>query len=414
MTRFFYNSFILLYWTIIRVFTLFNAKARQFVRGRQEVHQRIAESGLSGYKRKLWMHVSSLGEFEQGRPIIEGLRGADPDLGIILTFFSPSGYEVRKDYSGAEVVTYLPMDMPGKVRRFLDSVKPDIAVVVKNDFWLNYMASCIAADVPVVAVSSVFRPTQVYFNRARSLFLPVFKRCKFLFVQDEESAKVLTKYNISQHQCTGDTRVDRVMTVSKEGFQHQGLEHFCENVEVIIYGSTWPSDIRILQKMIASFPGMRHIIAPHEIKRESLREVTDNLGVDFQMLSSYDPAGGGEVMVVDEIGLLSRMYRLARFAYIGGAFQGAVHNTLEPLAYGLPVFIGSHQNVSRFKEIADLIPVGGIRLTDQEGESMVEDIQRMQRDGRLYKEVSKTNEDYIQDHAGASETVIDYLKDALR
>ena len=398
---------------MIRIFSLKNDKARQFMEGRNELPAMPEQVANRGGKKLLWMHVASLGEFEQGRPIIEGLKSThQEDVLVALTFFSPSGYEVRKDYEHADIVTYLPLDLPKNVSSFLDWLNPDVALFIKNDLWFNYLRDCLNRDVRVVVAASIFRKDQIYFQRAKSLYMPVLKSLDHFFVQDKSSAEVIASYGMQQVSVAGDTRVDRVLAITEELFEDEVFQAFRDKErQLIVFGSVWPSDIEIIERVIASFKDYQLIVAPHDTNDTIILE---RLSASAGCLRYSDPFfEGGDILFLDVIGILSKVYRYARYAYVGGAFQSGVHNTLEPAAYGIPVFVGDTEQIFKFSEIEKLVEDGGILPVDQKGFQIVKEMQEMDANEKQYSERADINKQYITDNSGATDMVVSYLKKQL-
>lgn len=415
LNHFFYNIFIYVFELVIWAFAFFNQKARFFIDGRKVVNAQLSVLSYSKFKKRVWIHAASLGEFEQARPIIEELRESSDDLGIIVTFFSPSGLEVMKDYRHADMVLYLPMDTPKKAREFVELLKPDIAVFIKYEFWYNYMKICLDKGVTFIYVSAIFRKDQIYFNRAKPLYLPVFKRIDKFFVQDAESFDILQAINVSQAVICGDTRLDRVLAVSKAPFEDKSVLKFCNDHDVIVFGSVWPSDFPIVNEVISKFSkDFRIIIAPHNIDEKSLKELKESFDKDAIMHStmSEESLNSSQVMIIDSIGLLSKLYRFGKYNYVGGAFNGGLHNILEPAVYGKPVFFGNHESNLKFKEVTDLQQAGGAIAVDS-GDDICQWISNFEKDEQLFQSYGKAANNYIESNKGATEQVVRYLQSII-
>ena len=378
------------------------------------MEQALKSKEIPPDKKLIWIHVASLGEFEQGHPLMKALRQAYADkVFILLTFFSPSGYEVRKDYELADVVTYLPLDVPKYVRQFLDLFTPDLAIFIKNDLWFNFLSECLRRGVTCVSAVSMFRPDQIYFNRGKRLFLPILRKMDHFFVQDGRSFEVLAKKNIAQATVAGDTRVDRVVTIASETFGNESIQRFIDgNRLLIVFGSVWSSDMGIVEAVMKALPQYQYILAPHNVDDGKLKSRLDALkGRTFYSSSKLN---GRDVLILDVIGLLSRVYRFARYAYVGGAFQSGVHNTLEPAAYGIPIFVGDTRLIRKFSEIEELSASGGIILTDQHGNEMLRMISELDQNPSEYDERAAIVKNYISQHRGATDIISNYLINQLK
>lgn len=314
----------------------------------------------------IWFHASSLGEFEQGRPMMEKIKADHPEYKILLTFFSPSGYEVRKNYNGADVICYLPFDTPFRVKKFLNLANPAIAVFIKYEFWGNYLHELKRRNVPVYIISSIFRRDQLFFQWFGYPYRKMLYCFTHLFVQDKRSAELLEEYGITNVTVTGDTRFDRVLDVRKQARELPHVEHFVYDkdgcrIPTLIAGSSWPQDEDILIPYFNEHPEMKLIIAPHEIHREHLIYIESLLKRPSVRLSEVmqdeSLLEGKDCLIVDSFGLLSSIYRYGTIAYIGGGFGAGIHNTLEAAVYGIPVIFGP--KYQKFKEAKDLIKVGG-------------------------------------------------------
>jgi 3-deoxy-D-manno-octulosonic-acid transferase len=308
----------------------------------------------------IWFHAASLGEFEQGRPMIETIRKQYPEYKILLTFFSPSGYEVRKNYDGADVICYLPFDTPYKVRKFLNLANPAMAVFIKYEFWLNYLTELKKHGVKTYLISAVFRPNQLFFKWYGRWYRKALKCFEILFVQDEDSKKLLAEYGINNVKVCGDTRFDRVLEIRHNARHLPEVEVFVKGDNpILIMGSSWPEDEEIIIPYFNRHSDMKLIIAPHEIHREHLLYIQSLLNRPFIRMSESceESLRTNDCLIIDSFGLLSSIYRYGDVAYIGGGFGGGIHNTLEAAVYGVPVIFGP--KYQKFKEAKSLIACGG-------------------------------------------------------
>jgi 3-deoxy-D-manno-octulosonic-acid transferase len=315
----------------------------------------------------IWFHAASLGEFEQGRPMIETIRKRYPQYEILLTFFSPSGYEVRKNYEGADVICYLPFDTPFKVRKFLNLANPYMAVFIKYEFWLNYLTELKRRGIKTYLISAVFRPNQLFFKWYGAWYRKALLCYERLFVQDEDSRKLLAGYGIDNVEVCGDTRFDRVLEIQRNARLMPEVESFAEEGKLmLVAGSSWPEDEEFIIPYFNTHPEVKLIIAPHEIHREHLLYIQSLLNRPSIRLSesSEESLRTNDCLIIDSFGLLSSIYRYGDVAYIGGGFGGGIHNTLEAAVYGIPVVFGPKYH--KFKEAKNLINCGGGFSVDNE------------------------------------------------
>lgn len=354
----FYNIGIYAYTFAIRLAAPFHEKAALWVKGRKGIRGKIL-SLPRGKERLIWFHAASLGEFEQGRPVMEALKQANPDLKILLTFFSPSGYEIRKNYAGADYIFYLPSDTPRNASCFIRHFRPDAAVFIKYEFWYNYLKELHRHQIPTYLISAIFRREQPFFKRWGTLHRRMLGFFTRLFVQDEESVALLTSLGIQNIQQTGDTRFDRVEQIAKAAQDIEKVERFCNGQPAVVCGSTWPPDEELLFDYINTDKnGYKWILAPHEIGETHIKSILEKCkkrAVRYSILSTSPETY--DVLIIDCIGLLSAVYRYGKIAYIGGGFGAGIHNTLEAAVYGIPVIFGP--KYQKFKEAVQLIRQGG-------------------------------------------------------
>lgn len=354
--RFLYNFSIYLYSISIRIAALFNAKAKLWLKGRKNIFQNLADT-FKNEKDIVWFHCASLGEFEQGKPIIEGYKNKYPSHKILLTFFSPSGFEIRKQYEKVDWVFYLPADTTKNAKRFVKIVRPLKAIFVKYEFWFNYMAELKKHAIPFYSVSSVFRKEQPFFRYKKNWFAKQLKNVTHFFVQDNHSKELLNSIGINNVCISGDTRFDCVRLNTKNTKALPLIEVFSKNKLTIICGSTWSKDERILAKYIKKNPQYNYIIAPHELTHvPKLHKQTNAL---LFSAANQQNIHDKNVLIIDSIGLLSSIYKYGKIAYIGGGFGVGIHNILEAVAFGVPVIFGP--NYKKFNEAKDLIALGGAK-----------------------------------------------------
>jgi 3-deoxy-D-manno-octulosonic-acid transferase len=406
--RWLYNTGIYLYSLIILAAAPWNKKARLFRRGRKHGCKQWQTIGQAGAP-VAWFHCPSLGEFEQGRPLIEAYRRRFPAHKILLTFFSPSGYEIRKNYAGADWTLYLPLDTPRNARRFVAMVNPLTAVFIKYDYWYNLLQALKKQAVPVYVASAVFRPSQAFFKWYGGFFRKMLHACRYLFVQNDASKTLLASIGVTNVFVTGDTRFDRVWQVAQTPKKLPAIEHFTAGQPAIIAGSTWPPDEEKLAEAFAALPAnAKLVIAPHEIHEAHLAAIAKRFAPFGVARYSASPAfgyGRGEerVLILDTVGMLSSVYPCGTAAYIGGGFGAGIHNTLEAAVYGLPVVFGP--NYRRFREAGDLIAQGGAIPYTTAAE-----LARILQQWLADNSAGKINRQYVKQHCGATAAILDLLQ----
>ena len=410
--RYLYNIAIWFYALGVRVAALFNRKVRLMWQGEQEAYAKI-EAGLKDGDRVVWVHAASLGEFEQGRPLIEKIRRDNPEYKILLTFFSPSGYEVRKNYGGVDVIAYLPLDTPGNARRFVELVKPEKVVFVKYEFWLNYLRELRGRGVDTYIISAIFRKEQVFFKWYGGLFREGLKAFKKLFVQNEESKELLKEIGVENVVVAGDTRFDRVADIAAAAKKLEIVERFVNaqctmhnaQLPVLVVGSSWGPDEELLARYINERDGkMKMIIAPHEVSEERIKELTEKLSCKYALYNEELGVRNEElkkvdVLVINTIGVLSSVYQYGQVAYIGGGFGVGIHNTLEAAAWGMPVVFGPNYN--KFQEAKELIECGAARSISNYEECA----KALDEFFEMNEEASKAAGLYVASHTGATELI---------
>lgn len=410
--RFIYNFLVLLVWNILKVVALFQPKIKLFVSGRKNTFPEL-EAKLLPDKQNIWMHVASLGEFEQGLPILERLRKQFPGHQLVLTFFSPSGYEVKKNTSAADVVAYLPMDTFSNARRFLNLVQPDIAIFVKYEIWPNFLKELKQRSIPTLLVSALFSKRQIYFKPYGGFMRKSLTAFSHFFVQDNGSKALLRSIGFDNCTVSGDTRLDRVSEILDRDNQLDFMTDFKNNHPCLVAGSTWSEDEELLIPYInRSDSNFKFVIAPHEIKEAHISKILAALRkrtIRYSEMHDKD-LKDFEVLVVDTIGLLTKIYSYADLAYVGGGFATGLHNTMEPAVFGIPIVIGPKYN--GFKEAEDLVAKGGICSIANETEfnsvldAFVSDPERRH-------EVGSINSNYIKANKGAADHIAESISKYL-
>jgi len=369
------------------------------------------ENAFHPHDRVAWFHAASLGEFEQGRPVIEAFRGKYPHYKILLTFFSPSGYEVRKDYKGADHVFYLPLDTPYNAGKFFAIVQPKVVIFIKYEYWYNFLNELYKNKVPVIIISAIFRPDQIFFRWYGKWFLNQLRKISMFFVQNKISLELLKDVGINQSLLSGDTRFDRVASIASNRKENHLVDRFCSGFKVIIGGSTWPPDEKLLLSYLkSSIDPVKVIIAPHEIHEERIRSVETLFG-DFQTLrysgATPEDVNHTKVLIVDGIGYLSGIYGYCHVAFIGGGFGKGIHNILEAVTFGKPVIFGPAYK--KFGEAVALIQKGGAFSVADESELFFY-LHRLLTEDSFYAEVSVICKEFIGENTGATKTILDAME----
>ena len=398
-----YNFCIAVYALLIRLVAPFNRKARLWCEGRKGLTERL-QRAIGDAEHIVWVHSSSLGEFEQGRPIVDYIRAHYPDYKILLTFFSPSGYEMRKNYSNADYVFYIPVDTRRRVRQFLDAVKPEVAIFVKNEFWLNMLAELRRRNIRTYLASAIFRRNSIFFNPVGDIWRKALHSFDTLFVQDEGSKALLAEIGVENVVVAGDTRFDRVSAIAEKAEKVEIVEQFKGDKRLFVAGSTWGPDEDILLPLINENPDIKFVIAPHEMDESRierlLREVKGGAVRYTQLPSDF---ADKQVLVLDTIGLLSRVYGSAEWAYVGGGFGVGIHSTLEAVVYGMPVAFGT--NYRKFKEACDLIALGAGRSV-RSAEELKVWFDELKSDADYLARLSALAKVYVGQHRGATEKIV--------
>ncbi len=395
-----------LYTAGLRLAVPFNQKAKLRHNGLTE--QKTVPN-ICADKQSIWFHCASLGEFEQARPIIERIKAELPDSYIILTFFSPSGFEMRKNYAHADTVLYLPPDSPKNAKLFVNSLKPDLVFWIKYEFWYNYLNEIASKKIPLFLISAVFRENQLFFKPHGKIYRKMLSYFSEIFVQDDISLNLLTKIGLKNVTRAGDTRIDRVLRLPDEGQRFPKIETFVNDSLVLVAGSTWHEDEHLLMEYLRKHQHIKAIIAPHEIGEQHLQKIEESSTGIVKRYSrvSSEEIKSAQILLIDNIGMLSVLYRYARFAYIGGGFGAGIHNTLEPAVFGKPVVFGP-----KFKKFTE-----AVELVKQEAFFSISDYQTLENcfdslfgntdlchsagvKARTYTELNKGATDVILKHVG--------------
>lgn len=394
-----YNIGIQFYGLIVRISSLFNSKAALFIKGRHNIFKKVAQT-IDPKQKHIWFHFASLGEFEQGRPVMEKIKKSYPHRRIVITFFSPSGYEIRKDYSGADGIFYLPLDTPSNASRLIEALNPEMAIFTKYEYWFYYFRELSQNQIPIFIISGIFRPGQIYFKWYGGFNRKILSFVTHFFVQNEESKFLLQQINLNNVTLSGDTRFDRVAENAQIPKHLEIIEKFSINNKVFVAGSTWPADEQLLCVLAKGNPDWKFIIAPHEIDASHIA----NIETLFPHSSKYSNANTNQqVLIIDNIGLLSSIYQYGNIAYIGGGFGIGIHNTLEAAAFGIPVIFGP--NYQKFQEAKDLIRIGAAKSISNQDElySAFKSLTETTKSGQIASQ-------YVNDQKGSTDKILDYLK----
>jgi len=411
-----YQLFLFFYPLVAKGIAPFNAKAKKWVLGRKDVFTELAAFVNNSNKRIIWMHCASLGEFEQGLPVATALKKQYPHHQFLISFFSPSGYTVRKDHPIANFVCYLPMDSAFNANQFLTLVKPEIAIFIKYEFWHYYLKALKARNIPVLLVSGIFRQNQLFFKWYGGFYRNMLQQINCFFVQDEQSKRLLDSLNINLIvKVSGDTRFDRVIAIANEFNENATIAQFCGNAPIIVAGSTWSEDDKALHHLAIENKAIKFIVAPHDIEKERLQECLQ-FYPDAILYSEYQYAiqhhqlvKEPRTLVINNMGMLSSIYHYASIAFIGGGFtDGGIHNTLEAAVYGVPVVFGPVYE--KYLEAVELIEQGGASSALDIVE-LEEIILSLLQEPAAMASTGLAAKKYVQAKAGATKEVVDYIQE---
>ncbi|RNI31196.1 3-deoxy-D-manno-octulosonic acid transferase [Rufibacter latericius] len=410
MSKILYEVGVRAYGLGVRLAAPFVPKAAQWVKGRKGIFEEIHQKLQHNTAPVAWFHCASLGEFEQGRPLIEAFKQRFPDYKVVLTFFSPSGYEVRKNYAGADFIFYLPLDTADNAHQFLNLVKPALAVFVKYEFWHHYTRALRKRHIPLFSVAAIFRPNQIYFQKKGSFYRRILERFTHIYTQNTESAQLLASINFTKVSTAGDTRVDRVLQTAANAAPIPLAEAFKDMAPVMVIGSSWPEDLQVLLPfMQEQMPGLKFILAPHEIKDKELSEIEEQFKGKAIRFSQADVAtvASYRILLIDNIGMLSSLYQYADYAYVGGAFGKGLHNTLEPAAFGPPIFFGP--KYAKFQEAKDLVDAG-VAFCVKSAPDLSKKFLAVHGNPAELQKINATTKAYLQKQAGATDRILTSLE----
>jgi len=393
----------------LKIAAFFSPKLKLFVEGRKNVFQYLEENVF--HKSDLiWIHTASLGEFEQGLPIIERLKNDYKNATILVTFFSPSGYEVKKNSRAADLVTYLPLDTLKNAKKFISLINPKLVIFVKYEVWPNYLSVLNKKNIPTLLVSAIFNKKQLYFKSYGGFMRKSLTAFNHIFVQDVASKKLLNSIHLNNVSISGDTRFDRVLKIVEQDNQLDFMEKFKQNQLCFVAGSTWPEDEAILTSYInTTSENIKFVFAPHTIKKEAIEKLKASVNKNVVLYSEIDPKDISQfdVLIIDTIGLLTKVYSYADIAYVGGGFATGLHNTLEPAVFGIPVLIGPEYK--GFKEAEELVAKKGLISITTLDDFRVQMTQLLNSE-TYYNGTKNVNSNYIMAHKGATEVIVNYIK----
>lgn len=408
---FIYNILTYIISFFLKIIALFNKKIQLFVRGRKTVFSSLKHS-ISKTDKTIWVHTASLGEFEQGLPIIEKLKLQYPTHKIVVSFFSPSGYEVKKNSAIADCMVYLPLDTKINAKRFVKAIHPELVIFVKYEFWPNYLNELKKQNIPTLLVSGIFREKQLFFKSYGNWMRNSLAAFTHFFVQNEKSKNLLNNIGVSNCTITGDTRYDRVFEILERDNRLDFIEEFKQDTSTIVYGSSWEDDEAIYLDFLNDSKGIKHIIAPHNIKDSKIEKLLNSISKKTVLYSDIANKNLAEfdVLIINTIGLLTKVYSYADIAYVGGAFKTGLHNVLEPAVFGIPVVIGP--KYQKFQEATDLVERKGVLSVPSKKEYELT-INQLINNADYRKQTGSINSTFIQQQAGATEKIIDYISTSL-
>ncbi len=410
--NFIYNLIVHITWFHLKIVAFFHPKIKLFVQGRNQTFS-ILKNKIQKENKVIWIHVASLGEFEQGLPVIEKLKATYPTYQILVTFFSPSGYEVKKNTDIADAVVYLPLDTRKNSKRFIETVNPVLAIFVKYEIWPNYLEELKAKQVPILLISAIFRKEQVFFKWYGGIMRKALQAFTHFFVQDENSVTLLKSIKLNNVTLSGDTRFDRVSEILEGDNNLNFMEQFKGNKTCFVAGSTWPEDEEIIVKFInETQKQLKYILAPHNIKTEHIQSLKKSISkkvvlyteIEHNDISSY------EVLIINTVGLLTKIYSYADIAYVGGAFATGLHNTLEPAVFGIPIIIGP--DYKGFNEVKKLVDKNGILVT-RDFDEFTTTLDDLLENPEYLKTTGVINANYVKKNKGASVQIMAHIRTLL-
>jgi len=407
-----YSFLVHIAWFHLKLLAYLKPKIKLFVEGRKSVFS-ILEHSIADTDLIIWMHVASLGEYEQGLPILQKLKTNYPKHKLLLTFFSPSGYEIKKNTEAADIITYLPLDTIANAEKFIQLANPTLAIFIKYEIWPNYLNALQKKNIPTFLVSALFSKKQSYFKWYGGFMRKSLKTFHHFFIQDKNSKELLKTIGFTNTTVSGDTRFDRVSKILERDNTLSFMTNFKKDIFCFVAGSSWPDDEKMIIEYInKANRSIKYVIAPHNIKTEHIKNLKTNIAKKTLLYSeiAHKNAKDYEVLIIDTIGLLTKIYSYADIAYVGGGFKTGLHNTLEPAVFGIPILIGP--NYKDFKEAEDLVEKGGAIVIQNKNEfSNV--FEKFLNDKMKVKQTGQINAQYVNSRTGATNKFINYLKQIL-
>ncbi|MBV7533886.1 3-deoxy-D-manno-octulosonic acid transferase [Chitinophaga sp. sic0106] len=411
MASIIYNLFIRLYRLGVGIAaTAGNQKAQKWINGRRHWASQLKEQHLER-AAVVWVHAASLGEFEQGRPVLEAIRAAYPGHKILLTFFSPSGYEVRHNYPGADYICYLPLDTPANARQFVEIVKPQLVIFIKYEFWLHFLTELHTRKIPVLLISGIFRNDQVFFKPYGGMFRRLLGGFTHLFLQNQASMELLQQLGLKNISVSGDTRFDRVAALLQDGNTLPLIDKFAAESRLLVAGSTWPDDEQLLAGWwnTPQNANLKLVIAPHEIHEAHIQSILRHFPDAVRYSALKENWQEAKVLIIDNIGMLTTLYKYATIAYVGGGLgKGGIHNILEPAVYGMPVIIGPVYE--KYFEAVELVAAGGALVVHDEAQ-LKDTLHQLLTADEVYKKAAATSKSYVMANQGATPKIMDYIQE---
>lgn len=410
MARILYELFIVLYPFVIKIVSPFNEKARLWLKGRKDVFGQM-ELRIKSNTPLIWMHCSSLGEFEQGRPLLEKLRVEYSSYKVLLTFFSPSGYEVRKNYNGADYIFYLPMDSKENAQRFFEIAKPNLILFIKYEFWYYYLKEAKNRNIPLLLISAIFRKNQPFFKGYGHFHREMLSCFTHLFLQNQQSLLLLQTIGLKNFSIAGDTRFDRVIEIAEKFEPVIPVDAFCAGATVVVAGSTWSEDDKELAHYANSRINVKFIIAPHNIGKDRLNECLRlyKNSVLFSAITNLPPSKNINTIIIDNIGMLSRLYKYGTITYVGGGFgEDGVHNVLEAAVFGKPVVFGPEYD--KFFEAVELVSNGG-GISVETALELEAELDKLLKKDEAYIESCKASLNYVYSKKGSTEKILQFIQE---
>lgn len=405
-----YNFFIFFYQFLVRIAAIRNEKARQWLVGRKDLWTQLNEQ-LASNEPIIWVHSASTGEFEQAKPVIEHLKKSYPAYKILVTFYSPSGFNAARKYALADYKFYLPTDTRSNAERFINTVRPELVIFVKYEFWYHHLKAIHKRHIPLLLISSAFRRKQAFFQWYGGFYKKMLHFFNWIFVQDASSLNLLNQHGIAHCSISGDTRFDRVAAINEHFTEIPVVEKFAGTGNVMVAGSTWPADEELLATLAAQQPGLKFIIAPHEINEDHIDHIEKRFSSTVRFSQLKDEEKNNQdyrTLIIDNIGMLSRLYKYATITYVGGAFKTGLHNILEAAVFGKPVIFGP--NYSKFREAKELITAGGaFSISDTTG--LVQRVSVLLNDQQTLATASQAAASYVRDNKGATTSILHTIQE---